>query len=158
MPEEKGIKMRLSKRGWNNVLIFGVLLIIFIFNFSEKLRLSSTIPQHTVISSDITIVEIETPDYIITRVGRKWESKPNIGLSSENLQHIVNNWQTIPLDTLAEQNLPTSDFTLKFFVTEQTQPIIVQLHQQADNQYILQVNDDTFLSLPTEKLTSFLGR
>ena len=158
MSDEKGVTMRLSKRGWNNVLIFGVLLIIFIFNFSQQFRLSSTIPQRTVISSDITIVEIETPDYIITRVGRKWESKPNIGLSSDNLQQIVNNWQTIPLDTLTVQDLPTPDFILKFFVTEQVQPIIVQLHQQQNDQYVLQVDENTFLSLPTEKLTSFLGR
>ncbi|WP_160064871.1 hypothetical protein [Psychromonas sp. L1A2] len=150
--------MRLSKRGWNNVLIFGVLLIIFIFNFSQQLRLSTVVSQRTVISSDLTIVEIETPDYVITRVGRNWESNPSVGLSSDNLQQIVNNWQAVPLDALTEQDLPTSNFVLKFFVTEQVQPIIVQLHQQQNDQYILQVDENSFLSLPTEKLTSFLGR
>ena len=150
--------MRLSKKGWNNVLIFGVLLIIFIFNFSQQLRLSTVVSQRTVISSDLTIVEIETPDYVITRVGRNWESNPSVGLSSDNLQQIVNNWQAVPLDALTEQDLPTSNFVLKFFVTEQVQPIIVQLHQQQNDQYILQVDENSFLSLPTEKLTSFLGR
>ena len=150
--------MRLSKRGWNNVLIFGVLLIIFIFNFSQQLRLSTVVSQRTVISSDLTIVEIETPDYVITRVGRNWESNHSVGLSSDNLQQIVNNWQAVPLDALTEQDLPTSNFVLKFFVTEQVQPIIVQLHQQQNDQYILQVDENSFLSLPTEKLTSFLGR
>ena len=150
--------MRLSKRGLNNVLIFGVLLIIFIFNFSQQLRLSTVVSQRTVISSDLTIVEIETPDYVITRVGRNWESNPSVGLSSDNLQQIVNNWQAVPLDALTEQDLPTSNFVLKFFVTEQVQPIIVQLHQQQNDQYILQVDENSFLSLPTEKLTSFLGR
>lgn len=152
------MNMRLSKKGWNNVLIFGVLLIIFIFNFSQELRLSSKPSQRHVISNDLTIVEIETPDYVITRAGRNWQSKPSMGVSSENLQHIVNNWQTIPLEVLTPQNLPTSNFILKFFVTEQIQPIIVQLHQLQDDQYILQINEHTFLSLPTEKLTLFLGK
>lgn len=150
--------MRLSKKGWNNVLIFGILLAIFIFNFSQHLRLSTKTSQQSVISTELTIVEIETPDYVITRVGRNWESKPNMGISSEKLQHIVDNWQTMPLDTLTEQDLPTSNFILKFFVTEQIQPIIVQLYQQQNDQYILQINEHIFLSLPAEKLTLFLGK
>lgn len=150
--------MRLSKKGWNNVLIFGILLAIFIFNFSQHLRLSTKTSQQSVISAELTIVEIETPDYVLTRVGRNWEGKPNMGFSSETLQHIVDNWQTIPLDTLTEQNLPTSNFILKVFVTEQIQPIIVQLHQQQNDQYILQINEQIFLSLPAEKLTLFLGK
>lgn len=150
--------MRLSKKGWNNVLIFGILLAIFIFNFSQHLRLSTKTSQQNVISGSLTIVEIETPDYVITRVGRNWKSKPSMGISSEKLEHIVNNWQTMPLDTLTEQNLPTSNFILKFFVAEQVHPIIVQLHQQPNDQYILQINEHIFLSLPTEKLTLFLGK
>lgn len=150
--------MRLSKKGWNNVLIFGVLLVIFIFNFKQPLRLSTKNAQQSVISLELTIVEIETPDYVIKRVGRNWESKPSMGASSEKLERIVNNWQTIPLDTLTEQNLPPSSFILKFFIMDQVQPIIVQLHQQQNDQYILQINEHTFLSLPADKLTLFLGK
>jgi hypothetical protein len=150
--------MRLSKRGWNNVLIFGVLLVIFIFNFSQNLRLSSSVETQSVIPPDLTILEIQTPDYVITRVGRQWTQQPSVGLSSEDLQQIVNNWQTMPLDVLTEQELTTSTFILRFFIAEQTQPIIVQLHQLQNGQYVLQVNERTFLSLPIEKLTLFLGK
>lgn len=150
--------MHLSKKGWNNVLIFGVLLIIFIFNFSQELRLSSKTSQRHVIANDLTIVEIDTPDYVITRVGRNWQSKPNRGISSTQLQNVVNNWQTVPLDVLTLQSLPTSSFIIKFFVAEQTQPIIVQLHQLQDDQYILQVDEQLFLSLPAKQLTQFLGQ
>jgi hypothetical protein len=158
MPENSGVTMRLSKKGWNNVLIFGVLLIIFIFNFSPKLRLSSSNQQSVVISPGLTIVEIQTPDYVLTRIGRNWQRTPNLGLSSEKLQEIVNNWQSVPLDTLMEQELPFSNFIFTFFVAEQEQPIVVQLHQQQDDHYILQVNDQQFFSLPVDKLPLFLGR
>jgi len=150
--------MRLSKRGWNNVLIFGVLLVIFIFNFSQNLRLSSSVDTQSVIPPEVTILEIQTPDYVISRVGRQWAQKPSIGLTSEDLQQIVKNWQTMPLEVLTEQELTNSTFILRFFIAEQTQPIIVQLHQLKNEQYILQVNEQTFLSLPIDKLTLFLGK
>ena len=148
--------MRLSTKGWNNVLIFGILLIIFVFNFRHQLHLSPALSR-TVISSALTIVEIETPDYSITRIGRKWETTPPTGISSEKLQEIVNNWQKTPLDHSTEQNKLNSDFIIKLFVAEQTSPIIVQLHQQQNDQYILQIDDQLFLSLPPEKLPLFLG-
>lgn len=150
--------MRLSKKGWNNVLIFGVLLIIFIFNFRQQLNFSNSAPQRPVISPELTIVEIQTPDYVMTRTGREWKREPSINLSKENLQSIVNNWQTLPLTVLNLQSLPSSSFILSFFVIEQDQPITVQLHQQPNGQYILQVNEDTFLALPVEQLTAFIGR
>ena len=150
--------MRLSKKGWNNVLIFGVLLIIFVFNFRQQLNFSNSAPQRPVISPELTIVEIQTPDYVMTRTGREWKREPSINLSKENLQSIVNNWQTLPLTVLNLQSLPSSSFILSFFVIEQDQPIIVQLHQQPNGQYILQVNEDTFLALPVEQLTAFIGR
>ncbi|WP_413691835.1 hypothetical protein [Psychromonas sp. KJ10-2] len=98
--------MRLSKKGWNNVLIFGVLLIIFIFNFRQQLNFSNTTQQRPVISPDFTIVEIQTPDFVMTRTGREWKREPSINLSNENLQSIVDNWQALPLDVLNIQSLP----------------------------------------------------
>jgi len=84
--------MRLSARGWNNVLIFGVLIIVFLFNFSHKLLLAPKVHQRTVISKDIMIVEIKTPDFVIKRSGRNWVSKPNLGLSEHQLALLVQNW------------------------------------------------------------------
>ena len=150
--------MRLSKKGFNNLLIFGILLITFIFNFNQRLREPQQTDQSTAIPKAFTILEIRTPDYMLTRVGRNWQRKPSMGISSDKLQQVVNNWQTIPLDSLTEQNLPPSDFVLTFFVAEQEEPIMVQLHQQSNNQYILQVNEKIYLSLPAEKLSLFLGR
>ena len=81
-----------------------------------------------------------------------------MGISNNKLQQIVNNWQTVPLDTLIEQELTYSAFILRFFIAEQKQPIIVQLHQLPNDQYILQVNEHIYLSLPADKLSLFLGR
>jgi len=150
--------MQLSKKGWNNVLIFGILLSIVIFKFSSPLGRNIGVSTTTVIAPDLTILEIQTPDYTITRMGREWQREPSLGLSNEKLQQIVNSWQTIPLASLTEQQLPPASFSLSFYVAEQQKPIIVQLHQQQNDHYILQVNEDLYLSLPAEKLTLFIGK
>ena len=150
--------MRLSKKGFNNLLIFGILLITFIFNFNQRLHEPQQTNQSTVIPKELTILEIQTPDYSLTRIGRNWQRKPSMGISSNKLQQVVSNWQTIPLDRLTEQSFPLSDFVLTFFIAEQQDPIIVQLHQLQNDHYVLQVNEKLYLSLPADKLTLFLGR
>lgn len=150
--------MHLSPKGWNNVLIFGVLLLILIFKFSQKSTIPSSISTHPIISPDLTIVEIETPDYSISRVGRNWESHPNLSLSSEKLASIVDNWQTVRLDSLIEPHSSLSPFLIKVFVAEQADPIIIQLYQQPNNQYIVQIDGASLLILPLNKLPLYLGR
>ena len=130
--------MRLSKKGFNNVLIFGILLITFFFNFNQRLQAPLDTDQKTVLSPAFTILEIQTPDYVLTRVGREWQRKP--------------------LTVLTAPDVSPSEYVFRFYVAEQAQPILVQLHQLANNQYALQINETEYLSLPSDKLPLFLGR
>jgi len=150
--------MRLSKKGFNNVLIFGILLITFFFNFNQRLQAPLDTDQKTVLSPAFTILEIQTPDYVLTRVGREWQRKPSMGISSDTLKQVVNHWQTIPLTVLTAPDVSPSEYVFRFYVAEQAQPILVQLHQLANNQYALQINETEYLSLPSDKLPLFLGR
>ncbi|WP_019616404.1 hypothetical protein [Psychromonas ossibalaenae] len=149
--------MRLSKKGWNNVLIFGVLLIIFIFNFSHKLTLSPKVQQRTVIDKQLMIVEIKTPDFRIKRDGRTWLSEPGLGLSEQQLTLLVQNWQTLKLETQPAVTDPSNAYSIFVYSADQPQPIIVQLFQHGDN-YLLQSDTDTSLLLTAEQLPLFLGR
>jgi len=150
--------MRLSKKGFNNVLIFGILLITFFFNFNQRLQAPLDSDQKTVLSPAFTILEIQTPDYVLTRVGREWQRKPSMGIASDTLKQIVNHWQTIPLTVLTAPEVSPSEYVFRFYVAEQAQPILVTLHQLANNQYALQINETEYLSLPSDKLPLFLGR
>ena len=149
--------MRLSKRGWNNVLIFGVLIIVFLFNFSHKLLLKPKVHQRTLISSELMIVEIKTPDFSIKRVGRSWVSEPNLGLSEHQLSLLVQNWQNLPLQTHAAILRPKDPFIMQVYTANQVQPVIVQLIQQG-NDYLLQTDESMSLFLSSEQLPLFLGR
>ncbi|PKG38186.1 hypothetical protein [Psychromonas sp. Urea-02u-13] len=149
--------MRLSKRGWNNVLIFGVLIIVFLFNFSHKLLLKPKVHQRTLIGSEVMIVEIKTPDFSIKRVGRNWISEPNLGLSELQLSLLVQNWQHLPLQTHAAIIQPQNPFVMQVYTANDAQPIIVKLIQQGDD-YLLQTDENMSLFLSSEQLPLFLGR
>ena len=149
--------MRLSKKGWNNVLIFGVLIIVFLFNFSHKLLLKPKVHQRTLINKDILIVEIKTPDFSIKRDGRSWISEPNVGLSEGQLATLVENWQNLPLQTQEPVIQPKNPFIMQVYSANQDQPIIVKLVQQGEN-YLLQTDETMSLFLSAQQLPLFLGR
>ena len=150
--------MRLSKKGWNNVLIFSVLLIVFIFNFKHKLSLKPQVLLRTVISGQHTIVEIKTPDFKLIRNGRQWAAEPSLGLSEIQLAQLAKNWQNLPLDTLQDVFIDnTAPYYVQVYIASEAQPIVVQLDQYKSD-YLLHIEDDITLLLPAHKLPLFFGR
>ena len=149
--------MRLSKKGWNNVLIFGVLIILILFNFSQKLMQQPKTEQRTVIGNQQMIVEIKTPDFSIKRSGRSWISEPNLGLSEQQLSLLVQNWQNHPLQIQAAILNPENLFIIHVYTADKAQPITVKLIQQ-DDHYLLQTDDEISLFLSDEQLPLFIGR
>lgn len=149
--------MNLSRKGWNNVIIFAVFIIIFIFNFSPKLTLSPKSEQRSVISSELLIVEIKTPDFNIKRIGRAWKSEPDLGLSEQQLALLVQNWQQLELEPQATIKNAHPPYVIQIYTAHQAQPIIVQLFQQGDD-YLLQIDPALSLSLSGQQLPLLLGR
>jgi len=149
--------MRLSKKGWNNVLIFAVLIVMFTFNFSHKLLLSPKTDERTIIDKQLTIVELHSPDFTIKRVGRGWASKPEMGLSQQQLTSLMHNWQQLKLTAQATLKNPQSPFVIQVYTSDQQQPTIVQLIQQGEN-YLLQIDNEISLFLDAEQLPLLLGR
>ena len=154
MPEGK--VMRLSKKGFNNVLIFSILTLIFIFNFGKQLLPNVAPSNQTVIDSNLIIVEIKTPDFIIKRSGRSWISEPQLGLSDQKLSEIVKTWQTLPLHEATPPSEIDAPFIIQIYTANAEQPIIVKLIQQQEH-YLLQIDDIT-LFLDATQLPLFLGR
>ena len=113
--------------------------------------------QRTLISNDVMIVEIKTPDFTIKRAGRSWMSEPNLGLSEYQLSLLVQNWQNLPLQTHAAIIQPKNAFVMQVYTASDAQPIIVQLIQQGED-YLLQTDEDMSLFLSSKQLPLFLGR
>lgn len=128
--------MKLSKKAWNNVLIFAVLGMIFIFNYSHK-RLThenlSTPKQATLLPSEAMILTMQGPDYTIERIGRSWRSRPDIGLPPEQLDKMMHAWLSEPLKALElpDGQLPVSQYSqvYQFWLAGVTEPVSLTLYQ-----------------------------
>ena len=149
--------MRLSPKGWNNILIFSALLIIFILNFGHKLNLSPKVRQRSIIAKNLTILEIKTPDYKIERIGRSWKSEPHIGLSTLQLTQLVANWQNLKLKTQPPVDNSVTPYLIRIYIASQEAPVIVKLFQYGDH-YLLQTDPKMSLLLNEEQLPLLLGR
>ena len=103
------------------------------------------------------IVEIKTPDFSIKRSGRSWISEPNLGLSEHQLSLLVQNWQTLALQTQAAIIQPKNAFVMQVYTANEEQPIIVKLIQQGED-YLLQTNEQMSLFLSADQLPLILGR
>lgn len=98
--------MRLSKRGWNNVLIFACLGMIIIFNLmSGKINDNAEGSIVNVLPEQSMILTLEYPNVAIERLGTSWRINPSDVLSSENVENIINSWLTLT----GEVSLATSE-------------------------------------------------
>lgn len=98
--------MRLSKRGWNNVLIFACLGMIIIFNLmSGKINDNAEGSIVTVLPEQSMILTLEYPNVSVERLGTSWRINPSNLLASDSVEHIINAWLTLT----GEVSLATSE-------------------------------------------------
>ncbi|MFT4923964.1 MAG: hypothetical protein ACI8WB_000042 [Phenylobacterium sp.] len=98
--------IRLSKKGWNNVLIFSMLLMIMVFNGMHK-KFNSTEPQNTQVSllpENSLMLTLEYPNTTIERIGQGWRSNPPIDLTVQQLNEVMTAWQDQQLDWHVDDN------------------------------------------------------
>ena len=102
------MRIRLSKKGWNNVLIFASMFMILLFNYSHKMMtgdqtvepIQTLLPQGTLIQSvDFNGIKLE-------RVGASWRiltdiSEPDMA----DAKHYLDTWQQQPFQTLTSAPL-----------------------------------------------------
>ncbi|MEC6815542.1 hypothetical protein VXS05_10900 [Photobacterium toruni] len=92
--------MRLTRRGWNNVIIIGVLAFIAVIRLPELIRerlaiTTSSIPASAVIplfASDRIIRQLLLPTIALQHSAAGWKSQPSLG---SDIAAFVSRWQTL---------------------------------------------------------------
>lgn len=92
--------MRLTRRGWNNVIIIGVLAFIAVIQLPELLRtrLATTAPSivsSTVIplfTSDRVLLQLILPQVTLQHSEAGWQSQPPIAV---DIATFIAHWQTL---------------------------------------------------------------
>lgn len=128
--------LRLSRKGWNNVLIFSTLFMIFLFNGMHHKLLSNadSDSQHqTIIPSTELILTLDMPNFSIERIGRSWravpEPEPKIG--EQQLQNLLLNWknltgQRLSSEAAAKWQSQTPDKVAVFWFAGATQGYVIK--------------------------------
>ncbi|WP_440906031.1 hypothetical protein ACMZOO_07275 [Catenovulum sp. SX2] len=134
--------VRLSRSGWNNVLIFTSLIMIFLFNGLHLKMFSSDgkpVQQHSLLPADEMILTIDFPNYSLERIGRSWRTMPESNYSAEQLQAVVEQWQQLqvqPIDVMPNETKQYPDVVVSFWFAGQKQAFVVQIFKLA-NTYVL---------------------
>ena len=89
---------RLSRKAWNNVLMFSMLIMIMVFNgLHNRFNASEdTLSAQPLIAADELILSLDFNQYVIERIGRTWrlvskETTP--ALSDERVANVAIAWQ-----------------------------------------------------------------
>jgi len=105
--------IQLSKKGWNNVLIFSMLIMIFLFNgLHHKLIGTETddIVQ-SILKEQSYILTIEYPLFKIERIGTGWRN--NSELTETQVSELLINWRQATGLRIADLNAIKSEFNNK---------------------------------------------
>lgn len=175
--------IRLSRRGWNNVLIIASLLMILLFNgVHHKLfqsdtdaglnsNTSSDALVQNVLPEQSVVLSVDFPNISIERVGRDWRSLPTTSTSPAQLNTIVESWQQLTAaqvvnPVLIEQlmsNYP--DKVVSFWLAGQKSAFVIQIYQHTDGLTYLKIPRlktpsstiaNTWLTLPNDSLVSLI--
>jgi len=139
--------VKLSKTGWNNVIIFVVMGFILLINMTNK-KIFST-DEHTEANRSQDIALVGAQNIILTlhinnvvaieRIGRTWRAMPT-SISGQALEQMMMSWQQSGGETMIQ--VPEIDRQLsldvKLDLAGQTQPL--QLNFYATEQQLLIFN------------------
>ncbi|MBT1065783.1 hypothetical protein KJY73_19580 [Bowmanella sp. Y26] len=146
--------IRLSRRGWNNVLIFATLLLILLFNQSGKFLSdpTSTDTMH-LLPADIPVMKIEFGSHLLERVGQGWRLRRSENADEPSLTAIVQNWQAAEPISLGEGSLATGVVVVVWLAGEE-QGRVFSLQQRDDG--VLVAHQGKLYQLPNAYLASYL--
>lgn len=95
--------MRLTKRGWNNVLIFATLFMIVLFNSTHQKFVAGDEDSEKLplVSADAIIQVVDYSGIKFERIGSNWRIQSAIETEQNaEPEQMVNFWQTLMFETL----------------------------------------------------------
>jgi len=132
--------MKLSRRGWNNVIIVAVVIFIAMIQLPDliKARLapsSSSSPSvlQSLLPESAIISRLVLPDHVLTPQDGEWTSEPEVSTSP---QKIVEHWQTISGTFVDDEMMAklkpqlNDPRTVEVWLQSAEEPVRVTVYQQ----------------------------
>ncbi len=99
--------IRMSRRGWNNVLIFVSIFMILLFSgVHQKLLNNSALSDEDIplLPSHHVILTLDLPNYSIERSGKQWQLRPYKELDQAELGLVIKTWISARSRVVPEQD------------------------------------------------------
>ncbi|AQP99381.1 hypothetical protein B0W48_05945 [Pseudoalteromonas aliena] len=151
--------MRLGRKGWNNVIIFSMLIMIFFLNGWHK-QLFSNIDapsMQPVLPVQSFVLTLEFVDQKIERIGTSWRTtalQNDVSLrwlpSEQQLGELINRWQSIELININESVVfsPRAPlYVATFELAGESLPWIYLLYKDNAHYYLLEKSSQRVLKL-----------
>ena len=85
--------MGLSRKGWNNVLIFACMGMIILFNLmNDKLVANAEGEVVSILPEQSMILTLEYPQFSIERLGTSWRVTPRESLGQDKVAPLIEGW------------------------------------------------------------------
>lgn len=142
----------MSRRGWNNVLIFSTLIMIFLFNGLHNKLFSNDQTSELIVDAPFNLYSIDFPGVSLQKEGQNWRlaSAQEIRLSNKQLNALVARWQTLqgqPLEVQPSFNsYPKA--TASFWFQGQQKALVVRLYPV--NGQLLAATEEKTYQLPAD--------
>jgi len=149
--------MRLSRTGWNNVIIFSVMIIIIFLNFTnDKLFRRNDAGEYTqnipIFKEHAVILTLAINHKIqITRLGKDWRITPkNMVISLQALEQMMLSWQTATgnSETLKYDLSKQTAIEITAELAGEEQPYQLNLFPTQDQLLVFNKQTQQWLSLP----------
>lgn len=133
--------LKLSRRNWNNVLIFAVLILMFVlYGIPQRLQ-QKMAAEHRLIPADSELLMVGFANQRLVKAGPQWQLQPAVNnVDAAQLALAWQHSQLIPVDTVPMQSrVPLAQASVQ--LVGESSPIIWLLYPDDDpdtSQYLLQ--------------------
>ena len=155
--------MQLGRKGWNNVVIFSMLLMIFFFNgLHTKLNSGPDQPGvQSILPAQSFILALEFPDKKIERIGTSWRASALINdvsaiiwqATPADLVALINDWQGMELSVATSPDVIKNTKALSVatvWLAGEQLPWLYQLYRAPNGYYLLDKSNQRVLLLDNE--------
>ena len=146
--------VKLSRKGWNNVIIVAVLAVIVLLHRLEQAQQENSAQRHHGLLPDSAVVlSWQSPSWRVERIGQGWRSVPDLGLDSSALAGRIAQWQGWQLPS--SDPLRGAPVEVAVWLAGQGEPMTLALYQD-NGRYAVRLAQDRWLALSADQYRDLL--
>lgn len=147
--------IRLSRSGWNNIIIFAVMGFILLINLTQKntdgeATESPVFAEQALFDTSELILTIEVNQRVlIERIGRTWRASPAV-IEGQALEQMMLSWQSLSGKKVSPPALLDRQMGLlvDIAIAGQVEMTQLQVYDYNDTLYVYKVSQDAWYQLP----------